>query len=214
MVETAASDAYGEYYRHVELAWSLRREHQIIVSPVEFEKIEEWYEAGVPLAVVLEAINVFIEKKKKAKRQTHFLLTHVHTTVTKLYQSYLTLHEGENTEEGDLLEARLKSLTRKLRALGRSRTEDKPFIEALVGDLNQIDGSKIVRFEDLDSQMEALDTRLIEHFSKELSKEDAAAIREEVEEYLTEEEDPEFFKKMLHDSVRAFFDLPRLTLLG
>ena len=48
--------AYQDYYRHVELHWSLKRDRQIIVSPVEIEVVESWYEAGVPLPVVLEAI--------------------------------------------------------------------------------------------------------------------------------------------------------------
>ena len=66
-----------------------------------FEQIEKWYEDGVPLAVVLDGISAFIEKKRKAKRGGRgFLLTAAASSVKKLFKDYQILHEGEG-ESGD-----------------------------------------------------------------------------------------------------------------
>lgn len=214
MMETTANDAYRDYYRHVELQWSLKREHQIIVSPLEFEKIEEWYEAGVPLAVVVQAIDIFIEKKKKSKRKSAFLLTHVHGTVAKYFKIWQTLHEGEGDEEEDLLASKVKTLSRKIKALARKHPNSSDFLKNLANDLEAIDLSEIVKFEDLDEEITNLDIRMSDHFETQLDQQDREDIREEVSELLREDEDPEFFAKMIRDSVRSHFELPRLTLLG
>lgn len=210
----AASEVYRDYYRHVELHWSLKREHQIIVSPIEFEKIHEWHEAEVPLAVVLEAINVFIEKKKKAKRQKSWLLSHVDGTVLKLFGDWQNLHEGEGDDEEDLLASKLKGLVRKLKAVIRDWPEEKSFLDELVTRVKAFDPQKIIRFEDLDQALADLDQELIAHFQARLNPHDAKAIRDDVEDLLKEEEDPEFFRKMIQDSIRSHFGLPRLILLG
>ena len=213
MEETGSDTAYQDYYRHVELHWSLQRDRQIIVSPVEFEAVESWYEAGVPLAVVLEAIHVFIERKKKAKRQRGFLLNHVDGAVVKLFTAYQTLHEGEG-EEGDLLAAKLRKLMRKIQALRKSFPAEITFLDEIRAALAAVDPSQIVRYEDLDQQLIALDDRLVSHFKGQLPEQERAAIEQDVRELLSEEEDNALFEKLVRDSVRAHFALPRLTLLG
>lgn len=216
MTELAgAGEAYRDYYRKVELHWSLARGNQIIVSPLEFASIESWYEAGIPLAVVNRAIDLFIEKKRKAKRKRSFLLSHAQGTVEKCWAEYKSLHEGASSEDsGDLLSKKMAALIRKLTALAKDEPEAAPLIDSLKERLRAVDLEAIVRYDDLDSQLQGLETELVTWFREHMSQETLAAFRAEIEELLDEREEPEFFQKMLNDSVRAHFALPRLTLLG
>ena len=214
MTDLTASDEYGPYYREIELHWSWRRENQIIVSPIEFEQIEQWYESHVPLAVILRAIDVFIEKKKKVKIRRSYLLTHVHGTVEKVHREYVTLHTGEGDEESGLLTTKLKGLTRKLSRLNKEYPEDKPFLDGVNTELKRFTPEKTVDYDELDKILSELDRKMIDHFREKLSETEFRTLKDEVTEILTEEEDAEFFAKMVADSVRAHFGLPRLTMLG
>ena len=209
-----AVTAYQDYYRHVELHWSLQRERLIIVSPIEFEAIQTWYEAEVPLPVVLEAISEFVARKKKNKRQRHYLLTHVQDTVAKLFEAWKTLHEGEGEEDGNLLLNKMKALQKKLKKSSQALPLQRPILESVVDALKQINLENLVRFEDVDGEIARLDTWMVDQFKASLGEEELAAIREDVGDFLQEEEDPELFGKMVRDSIRLHFGLPRLTLLG
>jgi len=208
------AESYRDYYREVELHWSLARGNQIIVSPLEFEAIESWYEAGVPLAVVLRAIDVFIEKKRKAKRQRSFLLTHAAGTVEKCHKEYRSLHEGDGEETNDLLGKKLEGLVRKLRKLAKDEPEAAELIAELIEALKRVEVGEIVAFEDLDKQLQSLDTRLVSWFTEQMVASELEEIRAEVNELLSREEEPELWDKLVGDAVRGQYGLPRLTLLG
>ncbi len=207
-------EAYRDYYREVERYWSVKRGNQIIVSPLEFEAIQGWHQAGVPLAVVRRAIDVFIDKKKKAKRKRSFLLSHAGNDIEKVYREFQALHEGEAEEQEDLLDTKMKAILRKIRRIGKEHPTAAEFLEVLAEGLSAIDLKNAVRYEDIDQQLSAWETRLMAYFTAQLDEETLRAIREEVGEFLKEEEDPELYQRMVNDGVRAHFGLPRLTLLG
>lgn len=52
-----AENAGRSYVRAVEGAWSKLAGRPVVVSPREFETIDGWRRRGIPLAVVLEALN-------------------------------------------------------------------------------------------------------------------------------------------------------------
>ena len=205
--------AYDVYYRQVELQWSLARGCQIIVSPIEFEAIENWYEAGVPLPVVLRAIDLFVEKKKKAKRKRSFLLKDAHGTVEKCYREYVTIHQGEG-DDHDLLTTKMKGLLKKVRALASTYPEQSEYVASLLQQLNAVDPKKVIAYERLDETLGELETAMIQHFRNRLDEAARSEIVEEIESVFREEEDPELFRKVYDDAIRTHFGLPRLTLLG
>jgi len=205
--------AYRDFYREVELHWSWRREKQIIVSPVEFEMIEAWHDADIPLAVVLRAIDLFIEAKSKNKRKRSYLLTHVDTTVKKVMEEYRLLHVDQDSDS-DLLGGKLRKLTRKLSGLAKTLPEAEEPLALAVEKLQAIDVQAAVSLEHVEKELAALDRELLIALKKLLDEEDFSAIHSEAEEVLKEEEDPEFFAKIIDDSVRFHFGLPRLTVLG
>ncbi|MDJ0835957.1 MAG: hypothetical protein QNK37_05525 [Acidobacteriota bacterium] len=213
MSDETAREAYRDYYKKVELHWSLARGNQIIVSPLEFASIEGWYQQGIPLAVILHAIDIFIDKKKKAKRKRNYLLVHVDGTVKKCHREYITLHEGEG-EEQDLLGSKMKALQRKLKKLARDEPQAAGLVDELLAGLDAVNLEDIVQFDDIDSQLQDLETRLIEWFRVRMAPDDLADLKADIDELLNEEEEPEFYAKLVNDAVRAQYNLPRLTLLG
>jgi len=203
-----------DFFREIERHWSWRRQKQIILSPVEFEEMERWRDQDVPLPVVLRAIDVFIKRKEKAKRQRSYLLTHVRGDVAKVLREHQSLRQGQDGGETNLLAAKMDALIRKLNKLVKAFPERATAVRGIVADLESIDLEQVVSYEDIEGRLAEREGELIEGFREALDPDDLAAIREEISELVTEEEDPEFFRKMLSDSVRVHFGLPRLTLLA
>jgi len=206
-------DAYGRYYRQVELHWSLARGNQVIVSPLEFEQIESWFQSGVPLPVVERAIDLFIERKRKNKRKRPFLLNHVEGTVEKCHREYVSLHEGEG-EERDLVAAKLKQLVKKVAAVAESYPDARDLIESMVAELQRLDVAAIVHYEDVENRFREMETSMTAWFLENMGEDRREAIVSDVTDLLTEAEEPDLYRKMINDAVRVIYRLPRLTLLG
>ena len=210
----SAADSYRDYFREIELHWSWRRGKQIIVSPVEFETVESWYQAGVPLAVVLRAIDLFVEKKRKAARKRAYFMTHMGETLAKVLREYESLRQGQGEEEDSLLESKVAHLVAGLAKLGRAYPEEKPFLERLGTELTAIELDQVVAYEDLAARLDVMDADLLAQFKRRLTAEESAEIREDVASVVTEEEDAAFFAKLIDEAVRSHFGLCRITLLG
>ncbi len=206
-------DESQAYFRKVELAWSLARGCQIIVSPLEFEEIERWHDAEIPLPVVLRAIELFVEKKQRAKRAKGFLLKDAASTVQKCWKEYVDIHTGQG-EEGDLLENKRKELVKRLRKLADTWPDQATYVAALIERLRALPLHEIAGFDAIDAALAELDVELVAQFTASLAPATYAELRAEVSDFLDEDEDPEFFRKMLTDSLRSYFNLPKLTLLG
>ncbi len=73
---------------------------------------------------------------------------------------------------------------------------------------------RLGKYETVDDELKLLEVRLIDWFRARLSETEMTEIRDDVSEFLSEEEDPEFFQKMVTDTIRVHFALPHLTLLG
>lgn len=214
---SSAHTSYSEYYREIELHWCWRREHQMIVSPIEFEAMEGWYQAEIPLPVVLRAIDVFIEKKKKSgRRRTSLLLTQVDSTVQKVHKEYDILHkgEGESEESGDLLGKKLKSLQRKLKKLLPEFPDHVGIIEESLKALQSINVADIVDVDTVDAELQEIEKNLIDVLTGTLSADELRFMREDIEDVFSEDEEPQLFARMLRDSIRDHFGLPRFNLLS
>ncbi|CAM2009436.1 hypothetical protein [Acanthopleuribacter pedis] len=211
-----AHNSYREYYREIELHWCWRREHQMIVSPIEFEAMERWHQAEVPLPVVLRAIDLFIEKKNKSpRRKTSLLLTQVDSTVQKVHREYDILHkgEGENEENGDLLGKKLAGIQRRLKKLVPEYPEHLAILEQSLAALKAVKVVDIVDVDTVDTELQQIEEMLIEALTASLSADELRYMREDIEEVLPEAEEPKLFARMLRDSIRDHFGLPRFNLL-
>ncbi|PIE02361.1 MAG: hypothetical protein CSA81_07565 [Acidobacteria bacterium] len=204
------------YFREIELHWSLKRENQIILSPLEFDAVNEWHEKGIPLQVVLRAVDRFLERKKKGKRRKNHLLTHVAGDVEKLHQEYQTLHAGlydeEESEVAGKILKKLKKLTRQIKELNLTCLSE---IEAQLKEFTRKERlAEIVCYEELENDLLALDHQMLMVVEQLCSEEERNALKEALSEFLDQESDREFFQKAYNDQLRSQFDLPRITVLG
>ncbi len=86
-----------EYYRAVEEAFVRRRGAAMLLSPRDWSLIGEWKDAGVPLRVVLQAIdNIFdaFERRAPAGRRINSL-SYCRQEVLALHELYHVLHAAE-----------------------------------------------------------------------------------------------------------------------
>ena len=218
--ERQSQSGYRNYYRAIELHWSIGRGNQIIVSPLEFESISGWHQKNVPLPVVLRAIDRFLERKSKNKNRRNFLLSHVEGDISKLHEEYNLLHaggfnpeEGEHTGQGDpFVETKLKQLLKKFKKLNLPQAN---FIETELKDMIEPGRlSTLVSFEDIETMLEQLDQKLMVLITEMSSPELLQSLKNELLEFLDPEKDGEFFQKAYNDQLRHHFGIPLLTVLG
>lgn len=207
---------YLDYTKWVETHWSLARGNQIIVSPLEFDAILKWYEDGVPLQVVLRAMDRFLDRKKKGARKRNHLLNHIDQDVRKLFEEYRLLHAGsfDSDEEHDFDPAvnRIQALIKKLSSLG---------IEELQSIIHELDlltteegRSRLVGFDEIEAQFESLNKQIEPILETLAGEATCTKIRLELSEFLDENKDVQLFRKAYYDQLRHQFKVPLLTILG
>lgn len=208
-------DPYSSYYRAVELHWSLRREHQIIVSPIEFSAIESWYHNQIPVAVVNRAIDQFIARKAKAKRKRGYLLTHVDRDVQRLFGEYQDLHTGMAEGESEHgIGAIINRLARKLNQLARDQPACEEQVLKVTEHINAMDLATLTSLEEVETELAKWDTLLIEAFDEVLSGDERRELQEDLENFVESDDPDELRARVWRDMVRYHFDIPRLTVLG
>ena len=206
-----------QYFREIELHWSLQRGNRIIVSPLEFDSVMEWYEKPVPLKVVLRAIDQFLDRKKKNKRKRNHLLSHISADVEKLHKEFNLLHLGSfdgssEPESMEIIPGKLKSIRRKVRMLQKEcLTDIESQLTELISEKNLM---SFLCYEDLETALQALDQQMMAQIETECSEEQKQLLKDELKEFLDEEKDEEFFQKAYNDLLRVHFDLPRISVLG
>ncbi|GEM_PF-1903081 len=94
---------FQEYFDRVECYFALKRNRALLLSPEEFEVVEEFYREGVPLKVFFRGIDRFFERKRKRKRKSRriFFLTHVRDTIEEVWNDYKKKGAGSFLVSGD-----------------------------------------------------------------------------------------------------------------
>lgn len=93
---------FNEYFDSIESYFALKRDKVLMLSPEEFEVVEEFYNSNVQLKLVLKGIDLFFEKKKKSKRRTKrpYFLTHVKGEVETVVKDFAKKGVGSYYAEG------------------------------------------------------------------------------------------------------------------
>jgi hypothetical protein len=212
---------YHRYYREVELHWSLGRGNQVIVSPLEFESISQWWDRNIPIQVVLRAIDRFLERRKKNPRKRQFLLNHVAGDVEKIFTEYQFLHQGAfNPESGDEPDSAGEDLTKKkLIKLSRSYKKQAPEYLSWVSDelaalADDERMAALVSFDELETLLNEIEAKVMLEITRHEDKEILDDLKNELLEFLDPEKDEAFLQKAYNDQLRTHFNVPRLTVLG
>ena len=136
---------YFSYFSEIEDTFIRRRGKHLMLSPIDWALIESWKERGVPLHVVLRAIEHAFDsyESKKHKRTVKTLLycqEEVEAQYAEWLESRVGSHDDETAEDADdrkspfardLVLAHLDRSQRELNDLAIARTNEVELAEAL-----------------------------------------------------------------------------------
>lgn len=107
---------FNQYFDSIESYFALKRDKVLLLSPEEFELVEEFYNSNIKLKLVLKGIDLFFEKKKKSKKKSSrpYFLSHVKPEVEKVVKDYAKKGVGsyyaEGPSESQFIEERLETM--------------------------------------------------------------------------------------------------------
>jgi hypothetical protein len=196
------SDAY---FVEIEAHFAARRGTPFILSAKDWALMKKWHEEGVPLPVVIEAIDAVFEKNETSgRRKTISSLSYCRHAVKELWEDRKVLYVGETATTPEIsLDALASQLeTTSLGAPFAARVRDL----ARLGSIAKIEESL------LDLERELLDAAIA------AAPAEVASIRDEIAATLgdTSRIDEKTLARTLEANLRRMvrerFGLPRLTL--
>ena len=92
---------YFSYFSEIEDTFIRRRGRHLMLSPIDWALIEGWKERGVPLHVVVRAIeHAFDSHESKKQKRTVKTLLYCQEEVEAQYAEWLESRVGGHQEEG------------------------------------------------------------------------------------------------------------------
>ena len=229
---------YFNYFSEIEELFIRRRGRNLLLSPIDWALIETWQERGVPLHVVLSAIErVFdgVEKQPEAARKRPIKsLMYCRDEIETQYAAWLERQVGkrvESRESGverknssdsrlfpdETVKAHLKKVSAELKT-ARAQTDGKlgARLDEVLNDLNAL-GGDFQATENLEQTLEKwdalLDGALLE--SEFADAETKAEIKKQLAAYrgkMDAEAYERTFSLMLLKRLRERAEVPRLSL--
>ncbi len=129
------------YFRAIEEAFVRLRGAPFLLSPSDWRVASRWHEAGVPLAVVVEAMEELFERRRERGATTPVQgLRYCSSAVEELWGERRELDPSQPAEEGYALDVsgRLKALAA---ALGDALPEELPARAGWPGEVEALGGS-------------------------------------------------------------------------
>lgn len=219
--ETTGLDA-AEYFLEIESRFAERRGTPFVLSAKDWALMNEWFDARIPLAIVLEAIDGCFESHKKGGRRRNVSsLGYCTHAVRDLWKERRDLQVGG--EPGSLPEeeisGRLETLADELdQAAARSD-------EARIADLLETTASEIRRLDpktlpEGDEALLTLETDLLDAVERSIPESVASALQQRVDAQLErirfsdDEVRKRTEKATIVRELRRHYGIPRLSLLG
>jgi len=191
--------ASDEYFLEIEAHFAFRRQTPFILSAKDWVLMQRWRAEGIPLPIVIEAIDtVFDKNETSGRRRVISSLSYCRHAVKELWDARRDLYVGgsETTPEASP-EARLEELAQRLEEPFASRVRD------LASERS------VPRIEE---RLMEIERELIESLA---TPQDIEALRLEVD---VSKLDPKIRARTeeanLRRRIREKFNLPRLTLFG
>ena len=195
-----------DYYLEIESHFAARRGTPFVLSAKDWALMKEWGEAGIPLAVVIEAIDsVFAKNEERGAKKVISSLSYCRHAVKETWADRQELHVGAGggtPEEGAA--ALLDMLATEL------ETSPEPAIAPFARRVRELNGS-VPKIEEGLIELES------EMFEAVLaSSPDAASLRAEAESMATGKVDEKTRARTIEASLRRLirdrYGIPRLTL--
>jgi len=200
-----------QYYREIETHFAMRRGTPFILSAKDWALMKKWHDEGVPLPVVIEAIDSVFEKNETSgRRKVISSLSYCRHAVKELWDERRNLYVGgiEQTPES-APEVMLEQLAQRLEA--------SPSGAAFAERVRALGSEKSVPR--IEQRLIELEGEMLESVMA-TSPQDIAEIRHEIAKALgntaalDEKTRARTEEANLRRMIRERFDLPRLTLFG
>jgi hypothetical protein len=95
---TDAVDAQS-YFQEIEAHFALRRGTPFVVNPKDWALMKKWYEDGVPLSIVIEAIDaVFDNNETSGRKKVISSLSYCRHSIKELWEERRNLYVGAGEE--------------------------------------------------------------------------------------------------------------------
>lgn len=209
-VETA-----HDYFRAVEEIFIERRGAPLLLSPADWRVAEEWYEAGIPLFVVEEALDEVFEARERQEADDRVnSLRYCDPAVRRSWRELVEIR-GPFASRSSTDEAREHDLDERIGELAGGLPADLPERDEWAERIRDLGGPA----DEIERRLGELEWEMVEDLLEGLSEEDRAEVEAEVEAGLARVRDriPDDELDRLADrfrsrAVRRRFDLEPLTL--
>ena len=199
-----------DYFLEIESHFAMRRNTPFILSAKDWALMQKWHEEGVPLPVVLEAIDTVFEKNEASgRRKVISSLSYCRHAVKELWQDRKELYVGEEGVSPEQRPAELlASLADELAQAGAPALT--------VSALRELKSEQSVP--KIEEKLMEIERDMIHRVLDELPPNDAEAVRAEIARAvgdiskLDEKTRARTQEANLLRIVREKFGLPRLTL--
>lgn len=199
-----------DYFLEIESHFALRRNTPFILSAKDWALMKQWHTDGVPLPVVIEAIDTVFEKNETSgRRKSISSLSYCKHAVKDLWSERKELYVGDAAVTPESGPADLLAGLAELVA-----PHDKETADAILGLVREQSVPKI------EERLLALETALLEKLASSLPAAELAAMQESIARALgdpsklDEKTRSRTVAANLRRMVRDRFGLPRLTLFG
>lgn len=201
-----------EYFTEIEGHFALRRGTPFVLSAKDWLLMKKWREEGIPLPVVIEAIDAVFEKNESSGRKKVISsLSYCRHAIKELWEERRELViGGEEALPEEAPVAALEALASELETSGSERVRSfAPRVRALASE------KSVPRIEE---KLIELEHAMIEELIASLSAEEANVLREHARHSigdaskLDEKTRGRTEEANLRRVVRERFSLPRLTL--
>ena len=196
-----------DYFNEIEGHFAARRGTPFILSAKDWALMKKWHDDGVPLPVVIEAIDAVFEKNESSgRRKAISSLSYCKHAVKEIWEERKDLYvgAGETTPERTVAEA-LDRLAGQLET-SELGAPFAPRVRALSGSVPKIEEQL------LEIERELLDTAMASANVPEMRDEIASALGDTSR--IDEKTIARTVEANLRRLVREKFALPRLTLFG
>lgn len=210
-----------EYFLEIESHFALRRGTAFVFSAKDWALMKSWRGEGVPIAVVLEAIDRCFDHRTASGRKAPISsLSYCRHAVVDLWEERKDLKVGEGgtvpeTDPAPLLERLANELDA---AMEHASSETlRAVLAAAAGEVRAIRPLEAVPV--IEERLLSVENRLLSSMEAAMSPQDLASLRAEVEtalggHKLEESVAARTRQANLRRLVRRRFGLPRLSLFG
>jgi len=130
---------YYNYFTEIEEHFVKRRGKHLLISPMDWNLIATWRDAGIPLHVALRGIDIAMDGFLARQHRTYSKvgnLCYCHDAVMEAYAGYLDAHVGESSDEDPNLTAGPDAASGKSDEPGRE--EILAFVSSRLGEIKAL----------------------------------------------------------------------------